>query len=191
MAESKSAALTSLATPQALTLALQERREPLAIPPPHDEAAHVRGHPGVDRPRFALGRKFGEYAGARAAHARIAEPSQPFEMRRDFRVAPAHDRLEIIRPETGRKARYFDRLGISCQFERRENLSGGHGHRRHEHDVPRLRQLERREPLAYALAEGVSPEEKERNVRPERKRHRREFLPGETQAPETIQHRKR
>src|SRR5690348_9856974 len=191
MAESKSAALTSLATPQALTLALQERRERLAIQPPHDEAARVRGHPGMDRPRFALGRKFGKYAGARAAHARIAEPPQPFEMRRDFRVAPAHDRLEIIHPETGRKARYFDGLGISCQFERRENLSRRHRDRRYEHDVPRLRQLQRREPLADAFAEGVSPEKKEGNVGPERERHRRELLPGEAHAPETIEHRQR
>src|SRR5262245_33780904 len=103
MAESKSAALTSLATPQAL-LVLQERRERLAIQPPHDQASHVRGHLGVDRPRFAFGRKFGEYTGARAAHPGITESPQPFEMRRHIRVAPTHHRLQIVRPETGGKA---------------------------------------------------------------------------------------
>src|SRR5690242_10601258 len=112
MAESKSAALTSLATPQAL-LVLQERRERLAIQPPRDEPAHVRGHPGVDRPRFAFGRKFGEYTGARAAHAGITESPEPFEMLRHFRVAPAHHRLQIVPPEAGGKARYFDGFGIS------------------------------------------------------------------------------
>src|SRR5262252_5568923 len=103
MAESKSAALTSLATPQAL-LVLQERRERLAIQPPYDQAAHVRGHLGVDRPRFAFGRKFGKYAGARAAHTGISESPEPSEMRRHFRVAPTHHRLEIVLPETGGKA---------------------------------------------------------------------------------------
>src|SRR5215471_14166437 len=103
MAESKSAALTSLATPQAL-LVLQERRERLAIQPPHDQAAHVRGHLGVDRPRFALGRKFDEYTGARAAHARITESPEPLEMRRHFRMTPTHRRLQIIPPEAGGKA---------------------------------------------------------------------------------------
>src|SRR5580765_1827793 len=103
MAESKSAALTSLATPQAL-LVSQERRERLAIQPAHDEAAHVRGHLGMDQPRFALGRKFGEYTGARPAHAGITESPEPFEMRRNFRVAPTHHRLQIIPPETGGKA---------------------------------------------------------------------------------------
>src|SRR5262245_21295397 len=103
MAESKSAALTSLATPQALLIA-QDPRERPAIQPPHDQAAHVRGHLGVDRTRLAFGRKFGEYAGARAAQARITESPQPFEMRRNFRMAPTHHRLQIIRPETGGKA---------------------------------------------------------------------------------------
>src|SRR5882724_3164293 len=100
MAESKSAALTSLATPQAL-LVLQERCERLAIQPPHDQAAHVRGHLGMDRPRLALGRKFGEYTCARPTHAGITESSEPFEMRRHFRMAPTHYRLEIVPPETG------------------------------------------------------------------------------------------
>src|SRR6266496_968232 len=50
MAESKSAALTSLATPQALNL-LQQRRERMTIQPAHGEAAHLRGHPGQDRAR--------------------------------------------------------------------------------------------------------------------------------------------
>src|SRR6267378_6371729 len=45
MAESKSAALTSLATPQALNL-FQQRRERMPIQPAHGEAAHLRGHPG-------------------------------------------------------------------------------------------------------------------------------------------------
>src|SRR5882672_9060699 len=103
MAESKSAALTSLATPQAL-LVLQERRERLAIQPPHDQAAHVRGHLGVDRPRFAFGRKFDEYTGARAAHAGITEPPQPFEMHRHLCVTPTHHRLQIVAPETSGKA---------------------------------------------------------------------------------------
>src|SRR5882672_4050449 len=103
MAESKSAALTSLATPQAL-LFIQERRERLAIQPPHDQAAHVRGHLGVDRPRFAFGHKFGKYAGARAAHARIAESPKPLEMRRHFRMPPTRHRLEIVAPETSGKA---------------------------------------------------------------------------------------
>ena len=103
MAESKSAALTSLATPQAL-LFLQERRERLSIQPPHDQAAHVRGHLGVNRPRFAFGRKFGKYAGARAAHARIAESPEPLEMRRHFRMPPTRHRFEIVAPETSGKA---------------------------------------------------------------------------------------
>src|SRR5262245_19783367 len=103
MAESKSAALTSLATPQALPV-LQERRERLAIQPPHDQAAHVRGHLGVDLPRFALGRIFGEYTGARAAHARITELPEPFEMLRHFRMAPTHYRLQIVPSEAGGKA---------------------------------------------------------------------------------------
>src|SRR5882672_3616572 len=103
MAESKSAALTSLATPQAL-LIFQERRERLAIQPPHDEAAHLRGHLGVHRPRFAFGRKFDEYAGTRAAHAGITELPEPFEMRRHLRVAPTHHRLQIVPSETGGKA---------------------------------------------------------------------------------------
>ena len=91
MAESKSAALTSLATPQALTfetnrgahplcsspisgaaegklfrsalICFQERRERMAIQPPHGEAAHLGGHPGQDRARFAFGRKFRKYTG--------------------------------------------------------------------------------------------------------------------------------
>ena len=63
MAESKSAALTSLATPQALNL-LQQLRERMPIQPAHGEAAHLRGHPGQDSARFALGRKLDEYAGA-------------------------------------------------------------------------------------------------------------------------------
>src|SRR6266571_3333086 len=113
MAESKSAALTSLATPQALTFGneqgahplvyppaqalrndksfrsalhvFQQRRERMAIQPPHREAAHLRGHPGQDRARLALGREFGEYAGARAAQARIPELPEPFKMHRQRR----------------------------------------------------------------------------------------------------------
>src|SRR5215470_16421360 len=103
MAESKSAALTSLATPQAL-LVLQERRERLAIQPPHDQAAHVRGHLGVDRPRFALGRKFGENTGTRTAHAGITELPEPLDMPRHFRMAPTHHRLQIVSPEAAGKA---------------------------------------------------------------------------------------
>src|SRR5689334_8870193 len=103
MAESKSAALTSLATPQAL-LVVQERRERMAVQSSYDEAAHIRGHLGVDRARLALGRKFGEYTGARAAHASITESPQPFEVHRHFRVTPTHHRLEVILPETGGKA---------------------------------------------------------------------------------------
>src|SRR6267154_4809047 len=63
MAESKSAALTSLATPQALNL-LQQRRERMTIQPAHGEAAHLRGQLRQDRARFPLGRKFQKYASA-------------------------------------------------------------------------------------------------------------------------------
>src|SRR5262249_56144563 len=98
MAESKSAALTSLATPQAL-LVLQERRERLAIQPPHDQASHVRGHLGVDRPRFAFGRKFGKYTRARAAHSSITESPHPFQILPHFRIAPTHHPFPLIPPQ--------------------------------------------------------------------------------------------
>src|SRR5579864_4381315 len=103
MAESKSAALTSLATPQALTL-IQKFLKRMAIQPPRSEAPHFGGHSGQDRARFALGREFDEHTGAGSAHTRIAELLQPSKMRRHFRVAPAHDRFQIIPSETRRKA---------------------------------------------------------------------------------------
>src|SRR5262249_37207283 len=124
MAESKSAALTSLATPQAL-LVLQERRERLAIQPPHDEAAHFRGHLGVDRPRLALGRKFDEYTGARTAHARITESPEPFEMRRHLRVAPHNHRLEIVAPEPREKLDFLVGFGIRGNSGGAKNSGGG------------------------------------------------------------------
>src|SRR5207247_10074660 len=67
------------------------------------------------------------------------------------------------------------------------NRTCRHGDRRREHDVPRLRQLERREPFAYALGKRVAAEKKERNVGAERKRHRREPLPGQTEPPQPVQ----
>src|SRR2546427_8269225 len=54
-----------------------------------------------------------------------------------------------------------------------------------------LRQFERSEPLADALGEGVPAEKKERNVRPQRKRHRRELLLRQSQPPQAVQDRER
>src|SRR2546426_12310783 len=66
-----------------------------------------------------------------------------------------------------------------------------HGNRRNEHDVPCSRQFERSELLADALGEGVPAEKKERNVRPELKRHRREPFLRQSEPPQAVQDRER
>src|SRR2546427_10063881 len=66
-----------------------------------------------------------------------------------------------------------------------------HRDRWNEHDVPCLRQFERSEPFADALGEGVPAEKKERNVGPQRKRHRRELFLRQSQPPQAVQDRER
>ena len=122
MPESKSGALTSLATPQqylgshvflrrATTYAVphdsaraQNAGKGMAIQPPRDMPAHSRGHSGDDRARLRLGREFGKHTGAGPGQSGVAELREPRKMHCNNRVTPAHDWLEIVTSKARRKA---------------------------------------------------------------------------------------
>src|SRR5689334_19856372 len=70
MAESKSAALTSLATPQALTV-VQHLRQRVTLQPADDKARHFIRHAGQNLARLAFAPELGEHACAGPAQARI------------------------------------------------------------------------------------------------------------------------
>src|SRR5688572_33423354 len=115
MPESKSGALTSLATPHPLQN--RELQEPLFRPvvervlldSPRDKAAHRIRQLRLEGPRLAFSCKLGEHAGPGTRHARLrTAASQPREVRCHFRMPGRHDRLEVVASKPRKKGRYFD-----------------------------------------------------------------------------------
>ena len=173
MAESKSAALTNLATPQSVVQPVRGERMP--IQSADRDAAPRPGNLRCDHACLALRPERREHARSRPAHPRIPERLQPAERLSDLRVAPARLRLEIVRASACEKGRNFERFRISCQRVRREDFARGDSDLRGDHDVPGGVQIERRQDLADALGEGVPPEQEERDVGAEAEREPREL----------------
>src|SRR4029079_11711896 len=159
MAESKSAALTSLATPQLSRTLLTGLRNPvmerMTVQSPRHESTHARRQLGVDRDCFGLRCELGEEARSGARHARLrAVFPQPRELRSYLGVAAGHDPLKVVRSEPREKGRYFECFRLPCQRVS-EDFPLVSTNLRLQHEVPGGRQVERREPLADAFAESV------------------------------------
>ena len=132
MPESKSGALTNLATPQ-VRVRLRESIDPVAervpLQPPRDEPAHRAAAvpPSVARASACEANSANTQAPDPVMRACGQRPLQPREMRRHLGASaatrPAPGRL---RPCPGEKGRYFERFRISCQFRIGENVARGH-----------------------------------------------------------------
>ena len=122
MPESKSGALTSLATPQQrVPLRAFNRRRPLIsetavvqtfcsvrqgpqgvrVQPARHETGHRRRQPCENLPRRALGFEAREDSRSRTGHERGAVLSQPLEMIRYFGTKATNERLQIVRRVLG------------------------------------------------------------------------------------------
>ena len=161
MPESKSGALTNLATPQrrnlrARTVRLVRRGIRISL---HANAAsgcrasvRATNPPHGRRPRVDRGACFG-FGGERREHATRPNPSSAHEanarpnsgaQHRNVRKPRDRNRLKVIAPITLGKDFHFRRRGVSCQFRRRENRRSRHRNRRHDHGDPQRRQRDRR-----------------------------------------------
>src|SRR5450756_531907 len=82
-----------LATPQTL---LRQPMQRMTLQAARHEPAHGLRKLRSRRVRLGFSGKFGIYAGAGTAHARLAMLLQPGQMARYFRIAFAHHGLEIV-----------------------------------------------------------------------------------------------
>src|SRR3970282_497319 len=132
MPESKSGALTNLATPQWFKFT---KRMPLA--PPRDKSAPRAGQLAEHALRLCLRREFCKHARPRSGHPRLRPPrAQPREVRRNLRAAPHGRGFEIVPAQAGEKGRYFESFRITCQRVIGEYIARGKHHRRQQHETP-------------------------------------------------------
>ena len=161
MPESKSGALTSLATPQMFRRTCEpsaasktqcgESRpsvmgqgtgsiKPFTQRVPIQPFCHKSLHSARTLPKHLLCRLLriegGKHTGSGPRHCRRPKPPQPFHMPRHFGVPPAYDRFKIVATRPRRKAQYFDWTRIPCQFRVAKHRSRGYRHGRYQDNVP-------------------------------------------------------
>src|SRR6266852_4604105 len=199
MPESKSGALTSLATPQLISgrsiftlssISIRPVIQRMALKPLRHESAHSPRHLGLSGARVGFCLEFGEHARSGARHARLrALRPQPRKLRCHLGVAGDDERLEIVRSLPREKGRYFESFRRACQRAFECFLRGNRDLRR-QYEVPGARQPERGQALADAFAKGVAAIDENRHIRAELQREFHQFFPWEKELPEAIQNQK-
>src|SRR5258706_1874073 len=186
MPESKSGALTNLATPQC-EASIRQVVERVLLEALRHEPAHCLRQLRLQGPRFAFALQPGENAGPGTCHARLRTTAfQPRETRRYLGVPAHYDRLKIVVSLPRKKGRYCESFPPGSQ-RIREGFLRGNRYLRRQHQVPGGRQLERLQPLANPLAEGVAAEEKKRHVGAQLKTDVLQRLPFQLQIPQRVQ----
>src|SRR4051812_24934811 len=162
--------------------------ERMTVEPSRHESAHPVRQLGVDRDRFGLRRELIEETRSGARHTRLrASLSKPRELRAHLGVLGAHDPFEVVPSLPREKGRYFECFRLPCQRAREDFLRGNTNLRR-EHEVPRRGQVQRREPLAEAFAQGVLAEDEKWNVGAQPRRNLQELRAIEAEVPFAIEH---
>src|SRR6266849_3653620 len=196
MPESKSGALTSLATPQLISgrsiftlssISIRPVIQRMALKPLRHESAHFPRHLGLSGARVGFCLEFGEHARSGARHARLrALRPQPRKLRCHLGVAGDDERLEIVRSLPREKGRYFESFRRACQRAFECFLRGNRDLRR-QYEVPGARQLERGQALADAFAERIAAEDENRHVGTEFLSERKKLRAAKMKIPEPVQ----
>src|SRR5258708_21029257 len=192
MPESKSGALTSLATPRWGHTAPSNRLRPgvqrVFVQPLRPEAADPPWQLALKGERFGFGPEFCEHARPGTRHARLrAAVLEPRELRCYRGIASGYDRFQIVRPLAREKGRYFEWFRIACQRLVGEYLLRRHSDLGSQNEIPGSRQLKRPQALANSFADGIFTVDEERNIRPQLRCRMKKIFFLEIQTPEAAQ----
>src|SRR5665213_1342243 len=197
MPESKSGALTNLATPlrpRPVPRARYKtllRAQGMVRGAPCHESGHRRRQLADHALRGLAALEAREDATSGPGHARRCPGAQPFEMGADQRVSGGDDRFQVVVEARAlrlrRKVFHFTGFGVPGQFGIPVDRLRRHHHRGGEDRVPTLGHLDRLEAIADAFGPRTLAKDEERHVGPQWEGQGAQRIGPEARVPQPVE----